>query len=136
MPSDACVDRSQSALRVHSERNQAQSGAIKLTARRFSASSSAVRAFTCKGEGRRGEHLHARLLDRERARSPRRVEPSVASRPSAACLMREVIREAIREAIKGSLLLDRLQLAFDDIDLATREVIREAIREAIKGACL
>ena len=46
------------------------------------------------------------------------------------------MREAIREAIKGSLLLDRLQLAFDDIDLATREVIREAIREAIKGACL
>jgi hypothetical protein len=34
--------------------------------------------------------------------------------------MREVIREAIREAIKGSLLLDRLQLAFDDIDLAIR----------------
>ena len=42
MPSDACVERTQNAIKLNQN-------AIRLTARRFSASSSAVRAFTCKG---------------------------------------------------------------------------------------
>ena len=97
MPSDACVERSQSALRTQSERNQAQSernrnairrnqSAIRLTARRFSASSSAVRAFTCKGgKGAvMSTCMHGRSTERGRAHL------------GAKC---------------GALLLDRVQLA-------------------------